>query len=242
MFGITYALSQAVIYFGYIITFRFGAFQVTQPEDSIVHADFENVYRTFAAIVFTGIGIASVFAFVPDSNQAKKAAKNVFEVVDRVPEIDSTSEAGKRPDSNLGNIQFQNVVFAYNSRPEVKVLNKFNMTGCSGKKTIALVGASGSGKSTVFSLITRQYDPLSGSVHLDWNNLKDLNVKWLRSQIGVVSQEPVLFDASIAENIRYGALFKEVTEKDVIEAAKAANIHSFIETLPMVRYNDLSLF
>jgi len=102
-------------------------------------------------------------------------------------------------------------------------------------QTLALVGTSGSGKSTVVSLIERFYDPHAGSLALDGSDLRDLNLQWLRSQIGVVSQEPVLFDASIAENIRYGALFREVSDEEVIEAAKAANIHSFIESLPQVR-------
>ncbi len=234
LFAITYSLSQSIVFFGYIITYRFGAFQVIQSTDSIVHTDFEDVYRVFAAVVFGGIGIASVFTFAPDASKAQDAAKTVFEIIDRTSKIDGTSELGEKPDSILGNVQFKNVVFAYKSRPDVKVLKRFNLTGHSEKKTLALVGDSGSGKSTVLSLINRLYDPSLGSVYLDGHNLKELNVKWLRSQIGVVSQEPVLFDTSIAENIRYGSLFKEVTDKEVISAAQAANIHNFIQTLPQV--------
>ena len=100
---------------------------------------------------------------------------------------------------------------------------------------MALVGPSGCGKSTVVALIERFYDPLSGSLFLHEYDLRDLNIRWLRNQIGVVSQEPVLFDTSIADNIRYGANFREVSDEEVIEAAKAANIHNFIETLPQVR-------
>ncbi len=102
-------------------------------------------------------------------------------------------------------------------------------------QTLALVGPSGCGKSTVVSLIERFYDPSSGSLSLDGKNLTDLNIRWLRSQVGIVSQEPVLFDASVADNVRYGANFREVSDEEVIEAAKAANIHSFIESLPQVR-------
>ena len=101
-------------------------------------------------------------------------------------------------------------------------------------QTLALVGPSGCGKTTVVSLMERFYDPLQGSLTLERVDLRDLNLKWLRSQIGMVSQEPVLFDVSIAENIRYGALFREVSDDEVIEVAKAANIHSFIESLPEV--------
>ena len=133
-----------------------------------------------------------------------------------------------------GEIRVEDVIFAYPARPDVKVLRGMNVTVKPGQ-TLALVGTSGSGKSTVVSLIERFYDPHAGSLALDGSDLRDLNLHWLRSQIGVVSQEPVLFDASIAENIRYGALFREVSDEEVIEAAKAANIHSFIESLPQVR-------
>ncbi len=101
-------------------------------------------------------------------------------------------------------------------------------------QTLAFVGPSGCGKSTSVSLIERFYDPLSGNLSLDGTDLRDLNLKWLRSKIGIVSQEPILFDATIAENIRYGALFRDASDEEVIEAAKSANIHSFIDTLPMV--------
>ena len=101
-------------------------------------------------------------------------------------------------------------------------------------QTLALVGPSGCGKSTIVSLVERFYDPVTGNVTLEGTDLRDLNLSWLRRQIGIVSQEPVLFDATIAENIRYGALYREVTDQEVIDAAKSANIHSFIESLPQV--------
>ena len=123
--------------------------------------------------------------------------------------------------------------FTYLSRPDVKVLQGLSLSVQPGK-TLALVGPSGCGKSTVVSLIERFYDPVAGSLTMDSNDTRDLNLRWLRSQIGIVSQEPVLFNASIADNIRYGANFREVSDEEVIEAAKAANIHSFIETLPQV--------
>ena len=101
-------------------------------------------------------------------------------------------------------------------------------------QTLALVGPSGCGKSTIVSLVERFYDPVTGNVTLEGTDLRDLNLSWLRRQIGIVSQEPVLFDATIAENIRYGALYRQVSDQEVIEAAKSANIHSFIESLPLV--------
>ncbi len=99
-------------------------------------------------------------------------------------------------------------------------------------QTLALVGPSGCGKSTVVSLVERFYDPVLGCLTLEGTDLRDLNLQWLRTQIGIVSQEPVLFDTSIKENIMYGALFRDVSDQEVVDAAKSANIHSFIETLP----------
>ena len=135
--------------------------------------------------------------------------------------------------SFAGEIALNRIVFNYPARPEVQVLQKLSVTVKPGQ-TLALVGPSGSGKSTVVSLIERFYDPQGGGVHIDDEIVQDLNLRWLRSQVGIVSQEPVLFDCSIAENIRYGALFREVSDEEVIEAAKSANIHSFIDSLPQV--------
>lgn len=101
-------------------------------------------------------------------------------------------------------------------------------------KTAAICGSSGAGKSTIISLIQRFYDPIRGEVCIDGTPLTQLNVKWARSQIGLVSQEPVLFGVSIAENIKYGR--NDVTDGEVEDAAKQANAHNFISKLPMVRY------
>ena len=134
-----------------------------------------------------------------------------------------------------GAITVENVTFQYPSRPEVQVLNGLSVSLNPGQ-TLALVGPSGCGKSTVVSLLERFYEPKSGSLKLDQHDIRDLNIRWLRQNIGLVSQEPILFDTSIAENIRYGANFREVSDEEVIAAARAANIHDFIETLPKVNW------
>ena len=100
--------------------------------------------------------------------------------------------------------------------------------------TVALVGSSGCGKSTCIQLLQRFYDPTSGSVRIDNIDVKDLNLNWLRSQLGVVNQEPILFDTSIIENIRYGR--EDTTEEEIIGAAKSANAHNFIMQLPQVKF------
>ena len=132
-----------------------------------------------------------------------------------------------------GAITVENVTFQYPSRPEVQVLNGLSVSLNPGQ-TLALVGPSGCGKSTVVSLLERFYEPKSGCLKLDQQDIRDLNIRWLRQNIGLVSQEPILFDTSISENIRYGANFREVSDEEVVTAARAANIHNFIETLPEV--------
>ena len=98
-------------------------------------------------------------------------------------------------------------------------------------QTVALVGASGCGKSTCIQLLQRFYDPLGGRITIDGHDVKDLNLGWLREQIGIVSQEPCLFGVTIGENIRYGSY--EVTQEEVESAARKANAHDFIMRLPL---------
>jgi ATP-binding cassette subfamily B (MDR/TAP) protein 1 len=145
----------------------------------------------------------------------------------------------------VGNISFRNLIFAYPSRPGVRVLDNFSLEVPSGK-TVALVGASGCGKSTCIQLVQRFYDPAQqqqekgvevlggeggrGAVLLDGRDLRDLNIGWLRRNIGVVSQEPVLFDCSLRENILFGN--RAATEADVVAACQRANAWSFIQALP----------
>jgi len=114
----------------------------------------------------------------------------------------------------------------------LQILNGLSLRANKGQ-VVALVGASGCGKSTVVQLIQRFYEPLEGSVEVDGVDIRQLNIKWLRDHIGVVSQEPVLFAKSIAENIRYGR--DGVTQQDIEKAASDANAHSFIMELPQVR-------
>ena len=104
-------------------------------------------------------------------------------------------------------------------------------------QTLALVGPSGSGKSTIISLTERFYDPTAGRLMLDGIDFRDFNVSWLRHQISLVSQEPALFNTSIADNIRYGTNLREISDKEVVDAAITANIHDFIQSLPQVGDN-----
>ena len=168
----------------------------------------------------------------------KGSTAKLFATIDRVPSIDSADPGGLKPEKVEGAVSLQNVSFSYPSRPSVPVLRDLSITFAAGK-TSALVGASGSGKSTIISLAERFYDPVFGSVQLDGVDLKDLNVKWLRSQIGLVSQEPVLFASSIKDNIAQGLVgtaYEHAPEEKkfmlVKDAAIKANADDFISGLP----------
>jgi len=161
--------------------------------------------------------------------KARVAAKTIQKVFKRRPTIDSSSTSGKKPPHCNGRIELQDVHFTYPARPDHKVCNGYNLVVEAGT-TVALCGASGSGKSTAIQLIERFYDPDGGSVLLDGVNLRELNVTWLRQQIGLVSQEPVLFSGTIAENIGMGK--PGATREEVEAAARLANAHTFISEFP----------
>jgi ABC-type multidrug transport system fused ATPase/permease subunit len=139
--------------------------------------------------------------------------------------INSISEDGVKPKNVVGKISVKNVHFSYPTRPNEKILKGMNVEIVPGQ-TVAFVGPSGGGKSTIVAMLERFYDPLSGSIELDGVDLKDYNVKYLRSLIGYVGQEPTLFATTIRGNIRYGN--PEATEEQIVEAAKMANAHDFI--------------
>lgn len=162
----------------------------------------------------------------------------MFAVIEKPSAIDSGSEEGLKPETCRGSITFENVRFNYPSRPDVQILKGLSTT-FEANETTALVGASGSGKSSTISLIERFYDPLSGVVKLDGRDIRTLNVKWLRTQIGLVSQEPVLFGMTILKNIETGLIntphenaSPEVKFELIKQAAEKANAHEFIMALP----------
>ncbi|KAJ0977985.1 hypothetical protein J5N97_013459 [Dioscorea zingiberensis] len=181
---------------------------------------------TIAGGIAFGTSLSNLKYFV----EASVAAGRISDVVRRVPKIDSESGEGEILQETQGEVEFKGVKFAYPSRPDSIVLNDFNLMVPAGK-TVALVGSSGSGKSTVIALLERFYDPDNGAILLDGVDIKKLKLKWLRSQMGLVSQEPALFATSIKENILFGK--EGATMQEVMDACMTANVHEFISQLPL---------
>nr|XP_020462921.1 multidrug resistance protein 1-like [Monopterus albus]XP_020462922.1 multidrug resistance protein 1-like [Monopterus albus] len=226
VYGITFSFSQAMIYFAYAGCFRFGAWLIKEGR-----MDVEGVFLVISAVLYGAMAVGEANSFAPNYAKAKLSASHLMMLINREPTIDNLSQEGESPNKFDGNVCFEDVKFNYPSRPDVAILQGLNLKVKKGE-TLALVGSSGCGKSTTIQLLERFYDPAEGRVVLDDINAKYLNIHWLRSQIGIVSQEPVLFDCTLAENIAYGDNSRTVTMEEIKAAAKAANIHNFIETLP----------
>jgi len=185
----------------------------------------------FSSVIFGAQSAGTIFSFAPDMGKSKQAASELKTLFDRKPEIDTWSTDGYKLDRVEGNIEFRDVHFRYPTRPEQPVLRGLNLTVKAGQY-IALVGASGCGKSTTIQLLERFYDPLAGGVFLDGKDISSYNVKDYRSFLALVSQEPTLYQGTVRENILLGADREDVPEEDVIRACKDANIYDFILSLP----------
>ncbi|KAF6998259.1 hypothetical protein CFC21_014393 [Triticum aestivum] len=223
--GIGFGFSFLMLYLTYALCFYVGGQFVRHGK-----SNFGDVFEVFFALMLATLGVSQTSAMASDSKKAKDSAISVFALLDRKSEIDSSSNEGLTLDELKGNIDFRHVSFNYPTRPDVVIFNNFTLHIPYGK-TIALVGESGCGKSTVISLLERFYNPDSGTILLDGVEMKSLNINWLRKQTGLVSQEPVLFNDTIRANIAYGK-DGEVSEEEVIAAAKASNAHEFISSLP----------
>ncbi|KAG6429222.1 hypothetical protein SASPL_107267 [Salvia splendens] len=222
--GVCFGISFALLFLVYATSFYAGARLV---EDGKI--TFSDVFRVFFALTMAALAISQSSSFAPDSSKAKVAAASIFTILDRESKIDPSAESGIKLDSVKGEIELKHVSFKYPTRPDVQIFRDLSLT-IHGQKTVALVGESGSGKSTVISLLQRFYDPDSGRITLDGVEIQKFQLKWLRQQMGLVSQEPVLFNDTIRANIAYGKE-GEATEAEIIAAAEQANAHKFISGL-----------
>ncbi|KAL1915703.1 uncharacterized protein VTP21DRAFT_6462 [Calcarisporiella thermophila] len=199
------------------------------------------IVNVFMSVLFGSLALGSVGPNAQAFSMAISAGKKIFEAIDRVPPID-TERKGRKLPTVRGHIHLSNVHFRYPARSNVPVLKGLTLDIPAGQ-TVALVGASGSGKSTIIQLVERFYDPLVGYVYLDDMDIRGLDLQWLRRQIALVSQEPTLFNATIAENVAAGLVGTEWENRPhemrmerIIEACKIANAHEFIMNLPQ-QYN-----
>nr|GMD97891.1 putative multidrug resistance protein [Ipomoea batatas] len=217
--------SQFITTANIAITFWYGGRLMNKGEVSAKH-----LFQAFFILLSTGKNIADAGSMTSDLARGSSAVASVLGILDRKSEIE--------PDDNLqglevknplrGKIELKSVFFSYPSRPDQMVFQGMNLKIEPGR-TMALVGQSGSGKSTIIGLIERFYDPTRGSVLIDDRDIKAYNLRSLRSHIALVSQEPTLFAGTIQENITYGK--ENATQSEIKKAAILANAHEFISSM-----------
>ncbi|XP_017468038.1 PREDICTED: multidrug resistance protein homolog 65 [Rhagoletis zephyria] len=229
--GLINASGQAFIFFAYAAALCYGGVIVSQGK-----LPFQDIIKVSETLLYGSMMLAQSLAFAPAFTAALVAAHRLFQILDRAPKIVSPSRrdniATEKGLTLFEGVRFSNIEFRYPTRTDVKILNGLNLEVAKGK-TVALVGRSGCGKSTCIQLLMRLYDPDSGTIKLNDDDIhKEIPLEDLRRKLGLVSQEPSLFECTIAENIAYGDNSRKVTMDEIIAAAKCANAHSFIVTLP----------
>jgi len=188
-----------------------------------------DVLIVFFSIMFAGFSISQASPAFKKFAEAKSAGGRAFKIIDRKSQISVEDEGGIKPDSIQGVVEFKDVKFAYPSKPDRPVLKGISLTANTNEK-VAFVGESGCGKTTCVQLIERFYDFESGSLTIDGHEVKELNLRWLRENIGYVGQEPVLFATSIKENLLLAK--EDATDEEVWDALKKANASDFVSLLP----------
>lgn len=202
--------------------------------------EIDNVGTVFTVVLSVTLGATAMSLIAPQIQSitnASSAAAELFAIIDKKSEMDPLSTEGKQPSTCNGEIEVRNLCFAYPTRPQAQVLHSLNLSIPAGKTT-ALVGASGCGKSTLVGLLERWYVATSGQILLDGEDLSEYNTQWLRKQIRLVQQEPVLFRGTVFENVAKGFVGSQLDlshdeqVKLVEEACRSANAHDFITDLP----------
>ncbi|GMH26965.1 hypothetical protein Nepgr_028808 [Nepenthes gracilis] len=221
--GSLFGLSQLALYAAEALILWYGAHLVSKGLST-----FSKVIKVFVVLVITANSVAETVSLAPEIIRGGEAIGSVFYLLDRRTKIDPDDPEADPVESVRGEIEFRHVDFSYPSRPDV-VFKDLNLRIRAGQSQ-ALVGASGSGKSSIIALIERFYDPVAGKIMIDGKDIRRLNLKSLRLKIGLVQQEPALFAASVFDNIAYGK--EGASEGEVIEAARAANVHAFVSALP----------
>ncbi|CAN1160294.1 ABC transporter B family member 11 [Linum perenne] len=222
--GTGFGLSFFMVYCFYATSFYAGAQLVKHQK-----ATFADVFQVLFALTTTAFAVSQSSSFGPDSSKAKTAVASIFSIIDRRSKIDPSEESGTTLATVKGDIELIHISFCYPCRPDVQIFKDLSLAIHSGQ-SVAIVGESGSGKSTVIALLQRFYDPDTGRITLDQVEIQSLKIKWLRQQMGLVSQEPALFNDTIRANIAYGKQ-GDATENEILSASGLANAHKFISGL-----------
>ncbi|KAI8722402.1 hypothetical protein NCS52_00383900 [Fusarium sp. LHS14.1] len=234
LYGLMFGGEYFVVYSGMGLAFWQGIAMISRGEVS----DIGKVFTVLMSVIIAASTISQIAPHFVAFGRAASAATELFILIDRESEINPFDESGEKPQDPHGVIALQGIGFSYPSRPNVKVLEDFSLNVPAGKVT-ALVGPSGSGKSTIIGLLERWYNPASGTITLDGTDIKKLNLSWLRTNVRLVQQEPVLFNGSVFENIANGLVgtpwqfaSRDEQMNRVEHAAKIAFAHDFILSLP----------
>ncbi|XP_022938956.1 ABC transporter B family member 20 isoform X2 [Cucurbita moschata] len=222
--GFAFGFSQFLLFACNALLLWYTAFAVNKS-----YMDLPSALKVYMVFSFATFALVEPFGLAPYILKRRKSLISVFEIIDRVPKIEPDDNSALKPPNVYGSIELKNIDFCYPTRPEVLVLSNFSLK-VNGGQTVAVVGVSGSGKSTIISLIERFYDPVAGQVLLDGRDLKNYNLRWLRNHLGLVQQEPIIFSTTIRENIIYAR--HNASEAEMKEAARIANAHHFISSLP----------
>ncbi|KAH8820173.1 P-loop containing nucleoside triphosphate hydrolase protein [Xylogone sp. PMI_703] len=224
--SLLYAASQGLGYLCMALGFWYGGTLLGKRQYSIFQ-----FFLCFRGVIFGTQSAATMFSFAPDMGKAKAAAAELKRLFDRKPLIDVCSEVGEHIDGMEGAIEFRNVHFRYDTRPDQQVLQGLSLTIKPGQY-VAFVGPSGCGKSTAIALLERFYDVSLGAIYVDGRDISNLNVNQFRSFLSLVSQDLTLYHGTIQENILLGSNSPDVPHENIVTACKSANIYDFILSLP----------
>lgn len=225
--GALYAFSNSAMFLCLGLAFWYGSTLLGKGE--------YNVFQFFVSlmsVLFGSQSAGSLLTFIPDLVKARHSAAHLKALFDKKPSVDVWNNTdGESLSQPSGKIEFRDVRFRYPSRPEKPVLQGMDLVVMPGQHA-ALVGASGCGKSTIISLLERFYDPDAGQILIDDTAISKIRVNSYRSHLALVSQEPVLFQGSIRDNICMGTQNEQISDEEIEAACKSAAIHDFIVSLP----------
>lgn len=234
LWGFMYCVEFFCIYAGFALAFWRGVHMYAEGEID----DPGVIITVLFSVVVAATSLTQISPYFQAFANATSAAAALFKTIDRASLINPLDDKGEKPDRIEGEVELDAVNFSYPSRPHVPVLIDFSLR-CPARKTTALVGASGSGKSTIVGLLERWYNPATGTIKLDGRRVEDLNLNWLRTRVRLVQQEPVLFNGTVFENVCNGLTgtqweyaSKEEQMEQVVEACRVANAHDFVSELP----------